>query len=347
MAFFDEFMEIRLNHTLCHTREEVLQASTRQVADFLDEWYSDTDFVWGHTSGSTGTPKNIRLPKRDMVESARLTIDFFGITVDTTMLLCLSPDYIAGKMMIVRALLSGADLLVVAPSSFPLLSVVGPIDFAAMIPAQVIESLKAQEERAKLSRIGALIIGGAPLSLDTEEKLKSLPTRSYATYGMTETVSHVALRRIGEPGMLYRALGNITFSTDERECLVIHTPHFSIKQFVTNDVVTLLDSRNFRWIGRYDHVINTGGVKVFPEQVEKKIAGALARRFFITSSPHEKWGECVTLVVEGSPLATGEETALLARLRESVNKYEMPRKIVYLPTFKETSSGKIIRDIKS
>ncbi len=345
MDFFDGFMEIKLNHSLCHTREEVLQSSSLQVADFLDEWCSDTDFVWGHTSGSTGSPKTIRLLKRDMEESARLTIDFFDITADTTMLLCLSPDYIAGKMMIVRALLSGADLLVVPPSILPLSTIAERIDFAAMIPTQVTESLRTEEERAKLSQIGALIIGGAPLSSDTEEVLKSFPIRAYATYGMTETVSHVALRRIGDPDMLYRALGNITFSTDERECLVIHTPHFSVKQFVTNDVVALSDNRNFRWIGRYDHVINTGGVKVFPEQIEKKIAGLFARRFFVTSSPDEKWGECVTLVMEGEPLTIEEEKALLAQLRENVDKYEMPRKVLYLPAFKETFSGKIIRDI--
>ena len=196
-------MEIRLNHRICRSREEILNASTPEVAAFLDEWFAPSDFVWGHTSGSTGTPKPVRLLKRDMEASARLTNDFFDITCRSVMLLCLSPDYIAGKMMIVRALLSGADLLVVTPSSLPLTTIDEPIDFAAMVPAQVVESLKSTMQKSRLSRITSLIIGGAPLSPGTEVELEKLPVDMYATYGMTETVSHVALRRIGDSLSLY------------------------------------------------------------------------------------------------------------------------------------------------
>ena len=319
-------MEIRLNHRICRNREEILNASTPEVAAFLDEWFAPSDFVWGHTSGSTGTPKPVRLLKRDMEASARLTNDFFDITCRSVMLLCLSPDYIAGKMMIVRALLSGADLLVVTPSSLPLTTIDEPIDFAAMVPAQVVESLKSTMQKSRLSRITSLIIGGAP-------------------YGMTETVSHVALRRIGDSLSLYCALGGISFSIDERNCLIIHAPHFSVKEFVTNDVVELVDSRNFRWIGRYDHVINTGGIKVFPELIEKKIAGLFTRRFFVTSCDDLKWGESVALVIEGEALSLEQEKILLEKIRAKVNKYEFPRKVLYVQKFKETSSGKVIRNI--
>lgn len=166
-------MEIRLNHRICRSREEILNASTPEVAAFLDEWFAPSDFVWGHTSGSTGTPKPVRLLKRDMEASARLTNDFFDITCRSVMLLCLSPDYIAGKMMIVRALLSGADLLVVTPSSLPLTTIDEPIDFAAMVPAQVVESLKSTMQKSRLSRITSLIIGGAPLSPGTEVELEN------------------------------------------------------------------------------------------------------------------------------------------------------------------------------
>ncbi len=336
-------MEITLNHRLCRTREEVLAVATPQVADFLDEWYSSADFVWGHTSGSTGAPKPIKLLKHDMEESARLTVDYFGLAAGTTMLLCLSPDYIAGKMMIVRALLSGADLLVVSPSSRPLASVDERVDFAAMVPAQVVESLRDDAQRGRLARVGALIVGGAPLPPVAEERLSDLPVRSYATYGMTETVSHVALRRIGDPTMTYRALGQITFSADNRDCLVIHTPHFAVKELVTNDVVELIDKYSFRWIGRYDHVINSGGVKVFPERIEQQIASLFTRRFFVAACADEKWGECVALAIEGDPLSATDEAALLARIRERVGRYEVPRRLFYLPTFAETSSGKVIR----
>lgn len=336
-------MEITLNHRLCRTREEVLAVATPQVADFLDEWHSSADFVWGHTSGSTGAPKPIKLLKHDMEESARLTVDYFGLAAGTTMLLCLSPDYIAGKMMIVRALLSGADLLVVSPSSRPLASVDERVDFAAMVPAQVVESLRDDAQRGRLARVGALIVGGAPLPPVAEERLSNLPVRSYATYGMTETVSHVALRRIGDPTMTYRALGQITFSADNRDCLVIHTPHFAVKELVTNDVVELIDKYSFRWIGRYDHVINSGGVKVFPERIEQQIASLFTRRFFVAACADEKWGECVALAIEGDPLSATDEAALLARIRERVGRYEVPRRLFYLPTFTETSSGKVIR----
>lgn len=336
-------MEITLNHRLCRTREEVLAVATPQVADFLDEWHSSADFVWGHTSGSTGAPKPIKLLKHDMEESARLTVDYFGLAAGTTMLLCLSPDYIAGKMMIVRALLSGADLLVVPPSSRPLTSVDERVDFAAMVPAQVVESLRDDAQCGRLARVGALIVGGAPLPPVAEERLSDLPVRSYATYGMTETVSHVALRRIGDPTMTYRAIGQITFSADNRDCLVIHTPHFAVKELVTNDVVELIDKYSFRWIGRYDHVINSGGVKVFPERIEQQIASLFTRRFFVAACADEKWGECVALAIEGDPLSATDEAALLACIRERVGRYEVPRRLFYLPTFAETSSGKVIR----
>ena len=247
--------------------------------------------------------------------------------------------------MIVRALLSGADLLVVTPSSLPLTAIDEPIDFAAMVPAQVVESLKSTMQKSRLSRITSLIIGGAPLSPGTEVELEKLPVDMYATYGMTETVSHVALRRIGDSLSLYCALGGISFSIDERNCLIIHAPHFSVKEFVTNDVVELVDSRNFRWIGRYDHVINTGGIKVFPELIEKKIAGLFTRRFFVTSCDDLKWGESVALVIEGEALSLEQEKIFLEKVRAKVNKYEFPRKVLYVQKFKETSSGKVIRNI--
>ena len=212
-----------------------------------------------------------------------------------------------------------------------------------MVPAQVVESLRDDAQRARLARVGALIIGGAPLPPVAEERLSGLPVRSYATYGMTETVSHVALRRIGDPTMNYRALGQITFSVDTRDCLVIHTPHFAVKELVTNDVVELIDEHSFRWIGRYDHVINSGGVKVFPERIEQQIAPLFTRRFFIAACADEKWGECVALAIEGDPLSETDEVALLARIRERVGRYEVPRRLFYLPAFAETSSGKVIR----
>lgn len=342
MAIARTGMEIILNHTLCTSLDQAEKAVTPDVAAFLKEWYDESPYVIGHTSGSTGTPKEIRLLKSDMLASAQITNRFFQIGAGSKMLLCLSPAYIAGKMMIVRALSAKADLLCVPPASLPLKTIEEPVQLAAMVPAQVAAILSDPEETSRLSFVSQLIVGGAVLSPEVERRLSELPVVSYATYGMTETVSHIALRKVGCSNS-YFALGDVTFSTDERGCLVIDAPHLSARRFVTNDVVTWVDSRRFEWVGRYDHVINTGGVKVFPEQIERKIASLLDVRYFITSLPDEKWGEKVVLAIE-SPQP---DEATLGRLRVALatclNRYEMPKEIRFLSRFQETYSGKVVR----
>ena len=249
-------MEIRLNHILCHTIEEAKDAGGYEIADFLDEWSSFGDTVSGQTSGSTGIPQKVELQKKDMIASARLTNDFFGIKASSSMFLCLSPDYIAGKMMLVRAMIAGADLITVKPSSSPLVGIDIPLDFAAMVPMQVQESLSHDFTRERLKNIKSLIIGGAAVSSLLEQRLAKLPIRSYATYGMTETVSHVALRKLDGKTKEYAAIGDVWFSQDARGCLIINAPHLSHRVFETNDVVQLIDNYHFIWLGRYDNVIN-------------------------------------------------------------------------------------------
>ena len=212
-----------------------------EVYAFLEEWFNDRDHVLGHTSGSTGIPKEIRLFKEDMRASARITNSFFSITENSSLLLSLSASYIAGKMMIVRALEAGAELWLGPVTSHPLRGWQGigkKIDLAAMVPMQLEETLKNQPERRALDDICQLLIGGAPVSGRLEEDLKERSGDCYATYGMTETVSHIALRRLNhDPD--YFALGEVRFSVDERECLVIHAPHLKARQFITNDRVIL------------------------------------------------------------------------------------------------------------
>lgn len=317
----------------------------REKEIFLQEWFDDKPYVTGHTSGSTGAPKEVRLLKTDMLASARVTNDFFGITATSKLLLCLSPTYIAGKMMIVRALLADARLICVKPSASPLAETSEPIDLAAMVPMQVEETLKSAVTIARLQHVKQLLIGGAPVAPTLKEALLSVRTACFATYGMTETVSHIALKRLNgtEADALYFALGEVTFETDERDCLLIHTPHLHQRQFITNDIVRLADATHFEWIGRYDHVINSGGVKLSPESIEERLAPLISGRFFITSQPDERLGEKVILLIEGTAWSDEKSDALRRAMAHILTKYELPKDILFREKFRETTSGKLLR----
>ena len=344
---------LRLNGKEIRLPDDVQRVENAELREFLYEWFDERPYVTGHTSGSTGTPKEIRLHKADMRASARITNHFFGIGKGSVLLLCLSVSYIAGKMMVVRALEAGADLWEIGVSSHPFREeadvcknqITGrKIDLAAMVPLQVEETLKVEGERAGLMNVRQLIIGGAPVSPRLEQQLQSFPLHCFATYGMTETVSHVALRRLnGSPE--YVAVGEVEFAVDERGCLIIYTPHLKTKKFITNDLVKLTDKRRFQWLGRYDYVINSGGIKFSPEVIEKKIASLFSCRFFITSQPDERLGERIVLVVESPESGTEQAELLREKLRRLLSPYEMPKEIFYLPHFYETSSGKVIRKV--
>lgn len=344
-------MEVRLNGVLYDRLPADLHSVPaeweKEILLFMRDWFSDADFMTGHTSGSTGVPKEIRLLKADMLASAATTNDFFGISPGSNLLLCLSPSYIAGKMMIVRAILAGANLIAVKPSSSPLKGVGEVIDLAAMVPMQVQESLKQPDMAAKLAGVRQLIVGGAPVSTPLEVELSRLSVSSYATYGMTETVSHIALRKLNGKPDCYFALGDVWFETDGRGCLVVHAPHLRQQQFTTNDRVELVDSRHFKWVGRYDHVINSGGVKLSPEQIECKLADTIRERYFITSLPDERLGEKVVLVIEGNVWGDDAVECLREAMNRRLEPFEVPKQILFHTAFRETKSGKVIRKIGS
>ncbi len=338
-------MEIKINGDRYTSLSQLPASLSADVVDFLHEWFSPADYVVGHTSGSTGTPRPLQLAKRDMIASATITNRFLGITSSSSLLLCLSPRYIAGKMMIVRALTAGAMLHVVEPSSTPLTGWNTPIDMAAMIPMQVAATLQQVDGVAALSQVSKLLVGGAPITPALESTLATLPLATYMTYGMTETVSHIALRRIGDAADCYEALGDVTFTTDARDCLVIDAPHLSTRQFITNDVVSLLDPRHFRWVGRYDNVIISGGLKYSAEALEQRIAPLITSRYYITAAPDERLGQRIILVIEGEPCDEAALQQLRQRLMQHLTHYEMPREIHFLPHFAETYSGKVKREI--
>jgi O-succinylbenzoic acid--CoA ligase len=216
------------------------------------------------------------------------------------------------------------------------------IDLAAVVPMQL-EAMLARPER--LACVRQLIIGGAPLSPTLEERLQGVATACYATYGMTETVSHVALRRVNGPlaSPYYTALGETHFEMDGRGCLVVHAPHLRQGCFVTNDLVRLLDGTRFEWLGRADHVINSGGVKISPERLEARLAPLISRRFFVAAEPDERLGQRVVLVVEGEPWGEEERARFTAHAARLLDPYERPRSLRFLPVFRETSSGKVLR----
>lgn len=332
-------MQIDGHHISDHFKQELANiefAQKEDIISFLEFWYSKENGLTIMTSGSTGVPKPIELTRDDLTASAQLTIDYFDLKEGDTVSLCLPTKYIAGKLMLVRALTGNLNLISTTPSLRPLKDLGSPIDFAAMTPAQVEESLKYDSNKFQLIR--QLIIGGAPVSKQLEAALKSIPTICYSTYGMTETVTHIALKQLNKSDS-FAAIGNVTFSTDSEGRLIINTPHLSTTIHQTNDVIKLIDATHFEYLGRIDHVINSGGVKIHPEIVEKKLETLIHQRYFITKQPHETLGEQVVLVIEGS------HSISIETLTPILEKFEVPKQIITINQFKETPTGKVIRKI--
>ena len=301
------------------------------VNQFIADWFSSPDEMTLQTSGSTGKPKSISVKKEWMRNSARLTGKTFGLTQGDSALLCMPMKYIAGKMMVVRALELGLNLKVVEPSSNPLKDLESPIDFAAMVSLQLEKSLN------DWYKVKKLIVGGGRITPQLVEKLQSVSMQVFETYGMTETLTHVAIKPLNGSNKsdCFHALDGVHFEKDERDCLVIHATDLNPEPIVTNDLVELLDEKSFRWLGRHNNVINSGGIKIIPEVVEAKLSSIISdRRYFIAGLPDESFGEKVVLVVEGERIDI---------TMESLDKYEKPKEIYFIPKFVETESGKVTR----
>ncbi len=299
------------------------------VLTFLKE-FSGLESLPVNTSGSTGTPKSLLLQKKNMRASARATLKALNLKPGDKALLCLSAEYIAGKMMLVRWLEGELDLYLSSVTADPLKEIDGEFDFSAMVPYQVKSSYE------ELPRIKKLIIGGGPLDNELERELKKMPGEIYHTYGMTETISHIALRRINGKlkSEFFKALPGVGFSLDNRDCLVIDAPSIGVKQLITNDIVELNDKHSFIWRGRYDNVVNSGGIKLQPEEIEKKIKN-LSQPFFVCGFPDKKWGEKLVLIIEGDKRSTVNF--------EELQPYQKPKEVFYLPYFVRTENGKIKR----
>ena len=307
--------------------------------EFLAEWHSDSPYVRVQTSGSTGLPKPMLAEKRRMLASARITCDFLGLQPGDTALLCMSLDYIAGKMMVVRTLERGLRLTTVDPSGHPLAAVSEPIDFAAMVPMQVWNSLQVAEERERLMRIRHLIIGGGAVDEAMAVALRAFPHAVWSTYGMTETLSHIALRRLSgqEASEWYTPFPSVSVSLTDEGCLMIDAPEVCAERLVTNDVAELRPDGRFRILGRKDNVICSGGIKIQAEEVERQLQGHLREPYLITKRRDAKFGEVVVLLTEGP---ADEARQVCERI---LPKYHQPRVCLHVERIPLTETGKPAR----
>ena len=301
----------------------------KPVGDFLLDWFDDKSYLEINTSGSTGVPKLIRVDKQAMVRSSLATGDFFDLKPGDRVLHCLPAKYVAGKMMFIRGFILGLEIDFVAPSSHPLDGIDHDYEFTALVPMQ------AQYSLDKLHRIKKIIIGGAKITKPLEDKLKKIKSEIYETYGMTETITHIAAKRIGET--YFNTLEHVTITVDNRSCLVIDAPSISDEEIITNDIVEIHNEKQFKWLGRYDNVINSGGVKLFPEQIETKLVSKIPNRFFIAGLPDAVLGTKVVLVIEGM------EQKIAPSIFEILDKFEKPKEVFFVSEFVETETKKINR----
>lgn len=320
------------------------------VEKFLAEWHNDSPTVLVHTSGSTGQPKPILVEKRRMEASARITCDFLGLKAGDTALLCLPLDYIAGKMMVVRSLVRGLRLLTVEPSGEPLRTVTEPLDFVAMVPMQVWNTLQTPEQRLRLMAIRHLIIGGGAIDDALATELHAFPNAVWSTYGMTETLSHIALRRLNGPESSdwYMPFAGVRLSlnADSQQpdgqqsrvgCLVIDAPAVHDGRLVTNDVAELAPDGRFRILGRRDNVICSGGIKIQTEEVERLLRPHMHEPYLISRRPDPKFGEAVVLLTEGD---TATARQVCCRV---LPRYWQPRHYVHVDRLPLTATGKPAR----
>jgi len=336
---------------------EKLTANEATALDFCRRWLAGDEQFLLHTSGSTGEPKPVYLLRSQMEGSARATAAAVGLQPGMRSLCCLPTRYIAGAMMLVRGLVIPLVTNLAEPAANPLLAQdpAGRFDFAAFTPLQMQAILDGPAScRPLLAGATAILLGGGPLSPALELRLRGFPAPLYHTYGMTETVSHVALRRINgdRPAERFTPLPGVRLRQDNRGCLTIAAPMTNDEEVVTNDRVELGSDGTFLWLGRADFVINSGGVKVQGERVEQAVGWVAAeqplllapsRRFFVMGAPDPRLGETVTLILEGAPLNKKEEAALLALLRERLDRFAAPRAVHYVARFAETPTGKVDR----
>jgi o-succinylbenzoate---CoA ligase len=350
------FQSIHLNNRAINI-EDILAGNAsgedefeKNTISFIRDWCRGREEFVLTTSGSTGNPKSITITRRQMEWSAKATAQALPLKKGMSSLVCLDTRYIAGQMMLVRSLCVGLQIHAVTPSANPFEEHKWgkKIDFVAFVPYQLHTILRSVYA-PQLNSIETIIVGGSPLSADDEELLQTYSCRVYLTYGMTETISHIALKAInGQNRSLYfHTLPGISIRTDDRSCLIIKCPYIS-DEVVTNDIVNVVNQTTFDWVGRYDNVINSGGVKIHPEKVEKLISLVFKRlnlhgRFAVSSIPDPVLGEKAVIVTEAMEVDDTMKNEIVTALRGLLQKFELPKEILMVPSFPETDTGKLNR----
>jgi O-succinylbenzoic acid--CoA ligase len=329
---------------LAFATEKIVSSTThaweREVYRFMINWLSDSEYIQQYSSGTTGSIKEIRLPKSAMINSALNTCRYLNLAKGQTALLCMPVEYIAGKMMVVRCFAGNLNLLLTEPRSLPDLCGHPRIDFCAMVPLQVINLTNCNNS---LDPLRKLIIGGSEISAELEKRVHDLATEVYATYGMAETSSHIAIRRLNGPfpQQVYQALPGITLTTDERGCLIIEADYLP-QRVVTNDLVAFTGPGSFNWLGRYDNLINSGGVKIVPEEVEALVQSRTLLTCLAIGLPDNQLGQRLVFVFENEHAPDSLPT-MKADFESFLPRHWRPKEIYCVEHFPRNESMKVDR----
>ncbi|GAA4150075.1 AMP-binding protein [Chryseobacterium ginsenosidimutans] len=330
-----DFNNLNINQLSFETEFE------KKIKQFAEEWFSDSTTVKVQTSGSTGVPKVFDIEKKKMMNSAEMTCDFLGLKEGNTALICLPVEYISGKMMVVRSIIRKLKLIIVDPSTNPLENINDEVDFCAMTPLQVENSLD------KLHLIKNLIIGGAAVSENLKTKLNDYRSEIgnsghiFETYGMSETLSHIGLKQIlPEAENYFTVFENVSISTDEKGCLKIFAPNLNSEILQTNDLVEIKNKNQFRFLGRIDNVINSGGAKIFPEQLEALVKKEIPNEVVFLGVNDESLGQKLVLIIEGEK----SENLMKKISKISFEKnFHRPKEIIFIEKIPRTPNGKVNR----
>ncbi|MGB0523698.1 MAG: AMP-binding protein [Flammeovirgaceae bacterium] len=334
-----------------YTRDAILKAKQlpHSALRFCRDWFLGKEQFVQQTSGSTGTPKLIHIDRQQMQASAVATIKTLKLREGIKALVCINTNYIGGKMMLVRGMIGNWQLTLVEPTSNPFQSLESSksFDFTALVPLQL-HAIMEQQQTSKLNGMKAIIVGGAPVSQQLQKRIQKVTVPIYSTYGMTETVSHIALKCLNGVNKTsnYHVLQGVEIGQDARGCLTIQGAMTGGRRLITNDLVEMYSPSEFKWLGRFDHVINSGGIKIPLEQLEIKIANLLTTlgvksAFAVVPLPDERLGQRITLVFEEGQSNNPE--IITAELKDKLAKYECPKAVIMIKKIPETKSGKIDR----
>ncbi len=327
--------------------KETKKSVEKIILNWSDEQNDKFEFK---TSGSTGIPKIVSFSADEVAASAQNTIQFFNILPKEKVLLSLPTEFVAGALMCIRAMIAGTQLTILKPSLRPLQSFrqFVSFDFAPFTPAQIAETLSkgSELELEILKNIKTIILGGGVVNDEIVSAVQNFRGAVFQTYGMTETLTHIAVKKINKKRDIYYRLVNddIQISTDERGCLVLQVPYLTQKEIVTNDLASIIDKKQFEWIGRYDFVINSGGIKIIPELIERELQPLLrSKDFYVSSIADKVLGERCVLVLQQEDWDK-KELDDLQYLLESYKNHHYPKQIHLVSRIDKTDTGKIKRE---